>query len=195
METSEQDARDRGPVDRVLDVALYAPLGLVLTARKWVPQLAAEGRRLVGSQLTAAQAVGRLAVDQGGRQLGTVTQRLARRATSVIGDIVSGGDDLDDDLVDDVTAEPAAAPDVGSPDSPVAGVPIDTAATTPAGAGLEPDPAHLPIPGYDTLSASQVVQRLAGLSADELEVVRSYELARRGRKTVLLKVAQLKAAT
>jgi hypothetical protein len=35
---------------------------------------------------------------------------------------------------------------------------------------------------------------LVGLSADELDVVRSYELAGRGRKTVLLKVAQLKAA-
>jgi len=53
------------------------------------------------------------------------------------------------------------------------------------------DPAQLAIPGYDTLSASQVVQRLPGLSPEELEAVRLYEVAGRNRKTVLLKAAQL----
>jgi hypothetical protein len=36
------------------------------------------------------------------------------------------------------------------------------------------------------------VQRLAGLSADELEAVRAYEAAGRGRKTILNKVEQLR---
>ena len=49
----------------------------------------------------------------------------------------------------------------------------------------------LAIPGYDALSASQVVQRLAGLSPAELESVRAYEEATRGRKTILSRVAQL----
>ncbi|MET0903029.1 MAG: hypothetical protein ABWZ52_07310, partial [Acidimicrobiales bacterium] len=51
--------------------------------------------------------------------------------------------------------------------------------------------ASLAIPDYDGLSASQVVSRLAGLSPAELESVRSYEVAGRGRKTILSKVAQL----
>src|SRR5262245_65060743 len=37
----------------------------------------------------------------------------------------------------------------------------------------------LAIPGYDSLSVSQVVPRLAGLEPDELELVRTYELAGR----------------
>jgi hypothetical protein len=49
----------------------------------------------------------------------------------------------------------------------------------------------LAIPGYDSLSASQVVQRLAGLAADELEAVRTYEAATRGRRTILARVSQL----
>jgi hypothetical protein len=53
----------------------------------------------------------------------------------------------------------------------------------------------LAIPGYDALSASQVVQRLAGLSGDELEAVRSYESATRGRKTILNRVEQLRTGT
>jgi hypothetical protein len=57
-----------------------------------------------------------------------------------------------------------------------------------------PDAAGLPIPGYDTLSASQVVQRLPGLSAEGLDAIEAYERAGRARKTVLLRVAQLRNA-
>jgi hypothetical protein len=53
------------------------------------------------------------------------------------------------------------------------------------------DSAELAIPGYDSLSASQVVQRLAGLAPPELEAVRTYEAAGRGRRTILTKIAQL----
>ncbi len=88
--------------------------------------------------------------------------------------------------------------------------PADTAAAaapSPNGAGATSapttatdhasrlDPADLPIPGYDTLSASQIVQRLPGLSPEELEAVRAYEQAGRARKTVLLRVAQLRAGS
>ena len=55
--------------------------------------------------------------------------------------------------------------------------------------------ADLAIPGYDTLSASQVVQRLSGLSEGELEAVRVYEEAGRHRKTILTKVAQLQSGS
>ena len=51
--------------------------------------------------------------------------------------------------------------------------------------------ALLAIPDYDSLAASQVVPRLAGLTADELEAVRAYEAAHRARRTILGRVAQL----
>jgi len=51
----------------------------------------------------------------------------------------------------------------------------------------------LAIPGYDTLAASQVVQRLSSLRPDELEAIRRYELATRGRRTILHRIAQLAA--
>jgi hypothetical protein len=57
--------------------------------------------------------------------------------------------------------------------------------------GFVLDSAELAIPGYDSLSASQVVQRLAGLAPPELEAVRTYEAAGRGRRTILTKIAQL----
>ena len=50
------------------------------------------------------------------------------------------------------------------------------------------------VPDYDGLAASQVIPRLAGLSPTELEDVRAYEAAKRGRKTILNKIAQLQAS-
>ncbi len=61
--------------------------------------------------------------------------------------------------------------------------------SAPAGTGA------LGIAGYDTLSASQVVARLAGLSPDQLAAVRAHELAGRHRQTVLHRVEQLLADT
>ena len=49
----------------------------------------------------------------------------------------------------------------------------------------------LAIPSYDSLSASQVVQRLAGLSVDEVAAVQAYESATRGRRTILSRAEQL----
>jgi hypothetical protein len=53
--------------------------------------------------------------------------------------------------------------------------------------------ANLAIPSYDSLSAPQVVQRLAGLSRDEVVAIRAYESATRGRRTVLARADQLLA--
>jgi hypothetical protein len=101
---------------------------------------------------------------------------------------------------------PAAQPPSGAaPDSLVADPPasesdgpaiivVANGRSAPAGAPTPAtDPADLSIPGYDSLSASQVVSRLAGLAATELEAVRVYEAASRGRRTILTKIAQLQA--
>jgi hypothetical protein len=54
-----------------------------------------------------------------------------------------------------------------------------------------PEAAALPIPDYDELSASQVVERLDGLDRDSLDAIRRYETDHRGRNTILGKIAQL----
>jgi hypothetical protein len=84
-----------------------------------------------------------------------------------------GGDEVVDGSTD-VTGPVVAAPD-GEAD---VAVPVES---------------DLPIQDYDSLAASQVVPRLATLSADELQVVRAYEQATRGRQTILHRVAQLLA--
>ena len=207
MATSSPSGPERSPLDRVLDAAVYGPVGLAMAAKDSVPKWIETGRRQLGPQLIMAKTIGRFAVNQGSRQAGGVLRRLAEEAEGVL--VALGLVPAEDDL-DDETAETAAADVAPSPAPSTNGSGTGTSASGPSGSGPSGsrpaapgvaghpsglDPAELAIPGYDTLSASQIVQRLPGLSPDELEAVRLYELAGRSRKTVLLRVAQLKAGS
>lgn len=91
---------------------------------------------------------------------------------------------------------PAPAPGYTAPAAstvPAPKVDVGSSKTNggPLGNGDGAESAELPIPGYDALSASQVVQRLVGLSADELAAVHAYEAAHRQRRTILGKIEQL----
>lgn len=49
----------------------------------------------------------------------------------------------------------------------------------------------LPIPAYDSLKASEVLRRLDGLDAEELELLQTYESATKRRTTVISKIESL----
>jgi hypothetical protein len=62
------------------------------------------------------------------------------------------------------------------------------------GASFEEDElTSLPIEGYDSLAASQVVLRLGSLTDVELRTIEQYETSHRARRTVLGKISQLQA--
>jgi len=88
----------------------------------------------------------------------------------------------------DPGASPAAA-FTAPASAPVADHAVATAA--PTNTKPAPEVADLPIPDYDELSASQVIERLEGLDPASLEAIRAYEASHRGRNTILGKIAQL----
>lgn len=179
--TDEKSPDEKSPVEQALELFVFAPLGLAMTARTQLPEMVAKGRAQVEGQLTVARFIGQFAVQHGKAE---VEKRL--KAYTVGG---AGAPEAED--------EPAVAPaaDSSTVTVPVMVVaePAPRPAPAPAAEPATPPPPSggLAIPGYDALSASQVVQRLAGLSSDELEEVRVYEAATRGRKTVLTKISQL----
>lgn len=61
-------------------------------------------------------------------------------------------------------------------------------------AAPQPPVDSLAIPSYDSLSASQVVPRLASLQSEELEEIAAYEMAGRARRTILNRIEQLRGA-
>jgi hypothetical protein len=156
----------KSPIEQALDLFFYAPLGFVFHAQEIVEELVEKGHQ----QVLAARMFGKFAVeDQAPKAIGV----LQKRVESVTEQFVA--------------RPPAAAPSNG-PSIPATQTSAPVVAPTnthgPAAAGLA-------IPDYDSLSASQVVPRLEGLSDGELDAVRAYESGHRGRKTILNKIDQL----
>ena len=174
-------SKRQDPTEQLLDVLVYAPLGFLLEARDLLPKLADKGRQRMGGQVTVARMIGELDVRQGQKRAERAFQRFREQQgwTSSA-----------------PPQPPADAPPANGHSAPAPGpstggtVPV-TGHPAAASTGV-PDAAALAIPGYDTLSASQVVPRLEGLSPDELEAIRAYEEATRARKTVLTRIDQLR---
>jgi hypothetical protein len=178
--TDDDGDAHRAPVEQALEVFVYAPVGLLLEAHRLWPEVVERGRREVGNSRDWFERRLRNVVGEAEaalRGLGLAPDRSAapapraQRPTST--ERRGDGDPVKPTLV--VAPEPRAEPrDDGGPAL---------------------DPETLAIPGYDSLSASQVVPRLAGLAPEELELVREYELAGRGRRTILSRIAQLQDPT
>lgn len=171
-------APERGVTEHVAEALVFAPLGLALEARHLWPTLVDRGR----GQVKLARATGH-------RALLRYQQWLEDQVAGVRREAEAAGRGLG------LLPEPAAEPPV-TVDEPT--VPASAPAVTPAPAeAVETrSPAvaveSLAIPDYDSLSASQVVPRLAALGPQELEAVWQYESAGRGRKTILNKIVQLR---
>lgn len=167
----------KNPLEQALDLFVYAPLGLLLNADEVIPQLIEKGKQ----QVAMARVFGKFAVDQGQTEAGKAIQKVQEQATEVVGQLGNNRRS---------PARDSPKPAVNRPAAPAARTTAHrTAPTGPRANG--PAASTLAIPDYDSLSASQVVPRLEGLATPELDAVRQYESANRGRKTILNKIAQL----
>ena len=162
---------DKRPLDLALDLLVYAPVGLAVSARELLPKLAERGRARLAGQVTTARVVGQFAVQQGQVQAGKAFAKARADAVQRLDGLGT-------------TPAPPAAPVRRAP-----------AAAAPRPATSSASSETLAIPGYDSLSASQVLPRLDGLAAPELEAVRAYEAGHRGRKTILGRISQLQSAS
>ncbi|HET9690223.1 MAG TPA: hypothetical protein VFP61_03665 [Acidimicrobiales bacterium] len=188
----------RSPLDAALDLVVFAPVGLALTLGEELPKLAARGRSTVTARVTVARVVGQFAVTQGRRE---VERRLRPQPPAPPHPAPAAATTATSAATGPAT-KPAAvstnghAPAAVAPAAPAAPTDPPTPAPARAASASTAAPAagrgdDLAIPSYDALSASQVVARLAALSHDELESVKRYEAATRGRRTILARVAQL----
>lgn len=169
---------ERSPVDQLLDLLVYAPVGLALALRDELPRLVEKGRSQADSQVALARMLGQMAAGKGQQEIGRMLNEVWSRVSGASGDAGGAGDE----------PPPAEAP----PEPPAA---AGRRPSRPSGRSSKTSSASdLAIPGYDALSAPQVVQRLSGLSPEELEAVEAYEAATRRRQTILGRIAQLKSS-
>ena len=159
--TTSETEEVKNPVGAMLDVFVFAPLGFAFDARELLPKLAERGR----NQVALLKVVGQFAVNKG-------------RA------------DADRILKPKPPVSPMPQPAPAAATAPLAPrVRPAAVPTVPAAPSAEAQ--ALPINNYDTLSASQIVPRLAGLRPEELTSVQAYENSHRRRRTILGRIAQL----
>jgi hypothetical protein len=180
----DEDNEDPSLNDRILDVFVYAPAGFVLSALDDFPKLAALGRERLGTQVSNARVLGEFAVKAGRDQLKKRGEGLLHRGSVA---------EAPEASTVGLHAVPTPPPSGAADDPPPASTPspVPTATSSMSSNGHVPTASSLAIPGFDTLSASQVVQRLDGLSRAELVSARAYEAGTRGRRTILSRIDQL----
>jgi hypothetical protein len=159
-------------LDQALDLFLYAPVGLLVSSLEELTaddldELAQKGRGRIGRLLSNARVVGQLTVAMGRRSIDTEMSRWRMPEPTEWG---SGHDDPDS------ASEPTRLLRQTQPTSDTHRRVAET---------------HLAIPGYEALSASQVVRRLDGLAPTELEAIYEHEAATRRRRTILHRTQQL----
>lgn len=188
----------KSPVEAALETFVYAPIGLLFEGSTLFPELVEKGR----NQVTLARMIGQFALQQAGEEATKAASKLSDQAAGVLDFIGGSVTPISEPPPPPAAPAPARRPaSKGKASSPA------RAAARKVAAGAaptdRPDPTDvepgvvataLAIPDYDGLSASHVVNRLAGLDPEELDAVRRYELANRGRKTILSKIAQLQSS-
>jgi hypothetical protein len=200
-------------IERTLELLLYAPLGVGLflkeSAPAFVDMFVSRGRAEIDrrhedvqQRVTTARSLGQVALAFGPPIVRERVERTVadarQRAEGLFGAPASAPGPTRVEAAPPAPEPPASTPPAPTPSpgpmqyapppvppSPIApGHPVSSNGGGDAGA-------ELPIPGYDALSASQVVERLLGLSVVELQAVHAYETAHRQRRTILGKIEQL----
>jgi hypothetical protein len=166
----------------LVETLVFAPLGAALLLREHLPSLTTQGRQHAENRIRVARMVGEFAVKAGKKEL---ERRLASRPSAAASTTGSAS-----------SASASAATDAANVDADTASATAATAATADVAPGVtsvveRPLADDLPIPGYDSLAASQVVERLSSLNTEELELVRRYEAGGRHRRTILHRIDQL----
>ena len=220
-------ADDKQPVEKAVELFVYAPVGVALYVRDMLPSMmgifVSRGKREVQSHLPGRapappapppvppevkrridesvgvakyMAEGGLGVarDVAGSGIG-VAREVAGSALAQFLAMRANGTPMAEEaaarLADEATASaPATAPAAPTPAPPAAPASAPSAAEASWQTEV-PSSDALPIPDYDELSASQVVERLEGLDRESLDAIRRYETEHRGRNTILGKIAQL----
>lgn len=156
------------PIEQLLDLFLYAPIGLMAKGADAFPELVERGR----TQATNARVIGQFALG--------ASNTKARKS------IADAEQHLQAFLkIVSESARPSAQKSSSDHVAP------GTAAASESSIGDLESIDDL-VSNYDGLTAAQVLPLLKGKSAEDLDRIESYERAQRSRKTVVNRIRQLR---
>ncbi len=179
--------QDTTPGEQLLELLVYAPIGLLYEYDEVVPKLVKRGK----SQVQIARLVGQVAVkgvSAAPKVDSAVTGAADVLATAMTKAITDVGSMLG-------LAPPRSEEEAPPPPPPPSPPDAMTEVEAPAGPELDGDETEaappLPIAGYDELTAREIVGLLGDLTPEQRARVRVHEENGRGRKTVLGKLDRL----
>ena len=172
---------EKDSAEQLIDLLIYAPLGLALEYRTLLPELAERGRR----QLGFARSVGKLAL--GGLVAQADRTRSATEARAKPSPSPASSDAEPTSEAKLPEAKKAAAKKAPAKKA-AAKKPAAKKADATASADADIDAV---LPTYETLTARNIVGRLDGLNPAQLRIVAAHEGENRQRTTVLNRIEQL----
>jgi hypothetical protein len=210
-ERSESSESGTSPVDLLVDLFVYAPVGLLYEFDDVFPQLIRRGK----SQVQLAQVIAKMASNgQGpgvgsvaGTVAGNVAGNVAEMATRQLAQMITdfgasiglapapASEEPTEPSSTDESSSPAelpSGPDGSTSEGSTTVEPkqVAKAAVAEAAAAAEA-PVQLPIARYDELTAKEIIGLLDDLDPDQRDRIRAYETAHRARKTVIGKLDRL----
>jgi hypothetical protein len=190
---------DKTPTEQLVELLVYAPVGLVYDYQKVLDQLVVRGK----SQVQLAKLMSQMAAKKGqvevernvGEAVGLAAQTIARGITE-LGVAIGLAPTADVDATnDDEPGGETAGDDTGTgePDSVVQDRPdgVETPPKKRSGVTGQAEAPNVPIDGYDDLTAKEINGLLGDLDAGQRQRVRDHETANRGRKTILANLDRL----
>lgn len=177
--TSEAGGDENSPgVNQLLDMFIYAPIGLLYEYPDVLPQLVKKGK----SQVQIAKVMGEFALRKGQADPAAFAAESLAGAGGAIAKLIT---ELGDLLAN---PQPETHSSDGASDQPASGpAAIEATATAkPAKSASK-----LPIANYDSLTAREIVSLLSDITPAQRARVRAHETQNRARKTVLAKLDQL----
>jgi hypothetical protein len=195
---------DDNPLEQLVELLVYAPIGMLYEYPDVLPRLIKKGR----SQVQLAKFAGQLAMRQQQQKSRESSGNGTGSSTpSVSPDILVEGIAR---LITEIGSMVGLAPPHGQSSSPAEPSPPTEHSQPPSAAPATEQPekgghanespatsvpprhtAKLPIANYDKLTAKEVIFLLDDLTVSQLKRVHRYEQEHRNRKTVLTKIDRL----
>lgn len=195
-DTPLTERADDNPLEQLIELFVYAPIGLLYEYPEVLPRLIKKGR----SQVQLAKFFGQMAARQGGASIPDAAGTAGAQAADAVAKVAAR-------FITELGAQvglapPASGPTAAGETGPQANdkttapggsddADVGTGASTPVVAAPAKT-ARLPIARYDDLTAKEIIGLLEDLTHDQLRRVREHEAAHRNRKTVLAKIDRLR---
>ncbi len=176
---------DDNPLEQLVELLVYAPIGLIYEYPDVLPKLIKRGK----SQVQLAKFAGQMAIKQ----------QQAKGQRGGESPVPSVPSELLVETLAKLITEVGAMVGLAPPQGSSSGTPPKESAPV-AVVKAEPSDQHttagtittrLPIDGYDEMTAKEVLSLLEDLTRPQLARVRDHEQSNRNRKTVLAKIDRL----